>query len=99
MAGMIFPGRKVPHCFPTYIEPFPRSSRNQLPTIKMATKEDLDVSVEHVNVKTGFSSDDALSTEWTEADETRIKRKMDWRLVPTVALLYLMCFIDRANIG
>ncbi|EME80662.1 uncharacterized protein MYCFIDRAFT_141003 [Pseudocercospora fijiensis CIRAD86] len=31
--------------------------------------------------------------------ETRLRRKIDVYIVPTVALLYLFCFIDRANIG
>ncbi|EMT67694.1 hypothetical protein FOC4_g10005802 [Fusarium odoratissimum] len=31
--------------------------------------------------------------------EARLRRKIDWMIVPTVCLLYLFCFIDRANIG
>lgn len=31
--------------------------------------------------------------------EARLRRKIDLYIVPTVALLYLFCFIDRANIG
>lgn len=31
--------------------------------------------------------------------ERRLVRKIDLYIVPTVALLYLFCFIDRANIG
>lgn len=31
--------------------------------------------------------------------EKKLRRKMDLYLIPTVALLYLFCFIDRANIG
>ena len=34
-------------------------------------------------------------SEWTVADEKRIVRMMDLRLVPVVWLLYLLCFIDR----
>jgi MFS family permease len=32
-------------------------------------------------------------------EEARLRRKIDRWIVPTVALLYLFCFIDRANIG
>ena len=32
-------------------------------------------------------------------EEARLRRKIDRYVVPTVALLYLFCFIDRANIG
>jgi len=31
--------------------------------------------------------------------ESRLRLKIDFYVVPTVALLYLFCFIDRANIG
>ncbi|OJJ55533.1 hypothetical protein ASPSYDRAFT_48743 [Aspergillus sydowii CBS 593.65] len=31
--------------------------------------------------------------------EGRLRRKIDWYIVPTVSLMYLFCFIDRANIG
>lgn len=31
--------------------------------------------------------------------ERRLRRKIDIFVVPTVMLMYLMCFIDRANIG
>lgn len=31
--------------------------------------------------------------------EARLRRKIDLYIVPTVAILYLFCFIDRANIG
>ncbi|KAK1832006.1 putative mfs transporter [Podospora conica] len=31
--------------------------------------------------------------------EARLRRKIDLMVVPTVSLLYLFCFIDRANIG
>lgn len=31
--------------------------------------------------------------------ERRLVRKIDFYIIPTVAMLYLFCFIDRANIG
>lgn len=31
--------------------------------------------------------------------EKKLRRKIDRFIVPPVALLYLFCFIDRANIG
>lgn len=31
--------------------------------------------------------------------EARLRWKIDLYIIPTVALLYLFCFIDRANIG
>ncbi len=37
--------------------------------------------------------------DWTEEEETSIRRKIDRRIVPLVTILYLLCFLDRANIG
>ena len=33
------------------------------------------------------------------AAEARLRMKIDMFIIPTIALLYLFCFIDRANIG
>lgn len=32
---------------------------------------------------------------WTEAEETAIRHKLDWQIVPIVTLMYLLCFLDR----
>ncbi|KAF4249795.1 hypothetical protein LV164_008443 [Aspergillus fumigatus] len=37
--------------------------------------------------------------EFDRAAESRLRLKIDLYIVPTVSLLYLFCFIDRANIG
>lgn len=37
--------------------------------------------------------------EFDKKAESRLRWKMDFFLLPTVSLLYLFCFIDRANIG
>lgn len=37
--------------------------------------------------------------QWTEEEETVLRHKMDWRTVPWVTVLYLLCFLDRINIG
>ncbi|KAI5924830.1 major facilitator superfamily domain-containing protein [Camillea tinctor] len=39
------------------------------------------------------------SPNWTVEEETEVRRKLDWQLVPTVTILYLLCFLDRVNIG
>ncbi|TGZ83492.1 MFS general substrate transporter [Ascodesmis nigricans] len=45
------------------------------------------------------ASSDIANGEWTEEEEKRVTRKIDLHLVPLVTVLYLLCFIDRANIG
>ena len=49
---------------------------------------------------------DALATtpgvtleSFSHLDEKKILRKMDWHLIPMLALLYLLSFLDRGNIG
>lgn len=37
--------------------------------------------------------------EFDKEAESRLRWKIDLYVVPTVALMYLFCFIDRANIG
>lgn len=32
---------------------------------------------------------------WTETEETAIRHKLDWQIVPIVTLMYLLCFLDR----
>jgi hypothetical protein len=36
---------------------------------------------------------------WTDTEEAAIRRKFDRRLIPMFTALYLLCFLDRANIG
>jgi hypothetical protein len=37
--------------------------------------------------------------QFDAVEEKQLVRKIDLCIVPTVALLYMFCFIDRANIG
>jgi hypothetical protein len=50
----------------------------------------------HLEVDPAKSSDSDEEITWTEEEEKRIRNKIDWRLVPTVTFLYLLCFLDRA---
>jgi len=56
---------------------------------------------EDVAEKTSNSSAEleAQHVELDEAESARVLRKVDMRLVPMLALLYLVAFIDRSNIG
>lgn len=31
--------------------------------------------------------------------ERRVRRKLDWHIIPLVSALYLLAFLDRSNIG
>jgi uncharacterized protein YcbK (DUF882 family) len=41
----------------------------------------------------------AFLANFTEDQRKAVVRKVDWRLVPMLLILYLISFIDRANIG
>ena len=41
----------------------------------------------------------SLESSMSQKEKSRLLLKMDLYLMPTVALLYLFCFVDRANIG
>ncbi|KAI9055970.1 hypothetical protein LZ554_000904 [Drepanopeziza brunnea f. sp. 'monogermtubi'] len=54
-----------------------------------------------MSVKDSSSPDnfDIESIEWDDQDERRIRRRIDIRILPTVFCMYLLCFLDRTNIG
>ena len=49
-------------------------------------------------VDKGYGADTVIS-HLSKKEEQRILRKVDYRLVPILALLYLVAFVDRSNIG
>ncbi|KAI1760245.1 putative MFS transporter [Hypoxylon sp. FL1150] len=56
----------------------------------------------HLAAEEGFAATDSHGVPIVELDqlaERKLRNKIDRMVVPTVALLYLFCFIDRANIG
>lgn len=56
-------------------------------------------SVEVIEKVDAAYSDAAQLDDATRRAERKLRLKIDLYIVPTVALLYLMCFIDRTNIG
>lgn len=43
----------------------------------------------------------AFAATWVDGtdEERRLRRKLDWRILPCTWTLYLLGFLDRANIG
>ena len=37
--------------------------------------------------------------EWNEQEETRVRRKIDWRLMPVLILTYGLQYYDKAMLG
>lgn len=52
-----------------------------------------------VTEKVEISRDAENVSAAARKEERRLRTKIDFFVVPTVTLLYLMCFIDRTNIG
>jgi hypothetical protein len=51
---------------------------------------------DHLELDPTKSESSGDEVDWTEAEETAIRRKIDRRIVPLVTVLYLFCFLDRA---
>lgn len=45
------------------------------------------------------AEESAFLASFTDEQRKTALRKVDWRLVPVLLVLYLISFIDRANIG
>lgn len=65
-------------------------------------KEAMMTDVAHDAAERGHLATDQYGhalVEFDKAAESRLRLKIDLCIVPTVALMYLFCFIDRANVG
>ena len=65
-------------------------------------KESMMGDVAHDAAERGHLATDEYGqalVEFDKAAESRLRLKIDLYIVPTVAVMYLFCFIDRANIG
>ena len=54
------------------------------------------VTVEHKIQEAGECSDD---TSEQGINNKRLLRKIDWRIIPWVSLLYCLSYLDRSSIG
>ncbi|KAK3905519.1 major facilitator superfamily domain-containing protein [Staphylotrichum tortipilum] len=63
------------------------------------TTESDSVSNEKVVAKSAHSDDVMESAGWDAASTKKLIRKVDLTLIPFLALLYLLSFLDRTNIG
>ena len=61
-------------------------------------QEDGDIQGEKVTFEHGLNAADRHE-DFSGVDEKKTLRKMDIRLIPVLAVLYLLAFLDRGNIG
>jgi hypothetical protein len=69
-----------------------------------ATRETDSLDVGHLDKKSKDGSNPAPASVLEEVDggtvnEKALLRKIDWRLLPAVGILYLLSFLDRSNVG
>lgn len=57
------------------------------------------IETERVRNGNMTSEDAAFLASFSDDSRKVVLRKVDWRLVPVLLVLYLISFIDRANIG
>jgi len=55
------------------------------------------------HVDTDSSSQEGTSQQddvcWWEQDDVKVRRKLDWHIVPLLCVCYVFAFLDRSNIG
>lgn len=63
----------------------------------------LELKYAEKQLETTTESKDSSSLEnavhWDDKATAKLIRKIDWKLIPFLALLYLLSFLDRTNIG
>ncbi|EEB91523.1 hypothetical protein MPER_10100 [Moniliophthora perniciosa FA553] len=77
-----------------------KSPRPNAGSARSTTTSQLHMSSENAKSELeelGMSSKDAA--QFDPSAEARLRTKIDFYVIPSVSLLYLFCFIDRANIG
>ena len=81
------------------------SEKNTSPTNEQLSESDKAVFHDetlHSAAERGHAATDKFGNSLLTFDkqaEARLRLKIDLYIIPTVAVLYLFCFIDRANIG
>jgi hypothetical protein len=61
------------------------------------TKSTASLGVEEIDIDNGQQQQDDFYVD--PIAEKRLVRKLDWKLIPWLCLLYLISFLDRTNIG
>ncbi|KAF8316360.1 hypothetical protein DL93DRAFT_2166201 [Clavulina sp. PMI_390] len=65
---------------------------------KEMAPEKRDESLNDSELATSTTGGDA-ALEMTPAEYRKLRRRVDWRILPYCSLLYLLSFLDRVNIG
>ncbi|KAI0394933.1 MFS general substrate transporter [Xylariaceae sp. FL0594] len=74
-----------------------RDSREKYPISESRVEHDIHGAAERGVVITDNHGDSLV--RFDHEAERKLRNKLDYMVVPTVSILYLFCFIDRANVG
>ena len=61
--------------------------------------DDAKVHVEQDKSDPASGSTSDVDDDFSAVNERTLLRKLDWRLLPAVGILYLLSFLDRSNVG
>lgn len=86
------------------VAPKERSSDDEKPVVELpqASHEEIHKETAQAAAERGRAATDKYGNAlvyFDPAEERRLRWKIDLYIIPSVSLLYLFCFIDRANIG
>lgn len=88
-------GVKNVHDASTAIHP---ENHDELRTVKRANKDDI-VPDDATTLSDSELAREAALTALTVEEEKKLIRKVDWRLIPLLAMLYLVKKLDESNVG
>ncbi|OAQ59459.1 high-affinity nicotinic acid transporter [Pochonia chlamydosporia 170] len=66
---------------------------------KSPAAQDIDPHISDADIETKAAAVEVVESSFTPTETKRLLRKLDWTLLPFLSLLYLLSFLDRANIG
>ncbi|KAL3457531.1 major facilitator superfamily domain-containing protein [Aspergillus heterothallicus] len=82
------------------MSPFKRSSAVHVENASPEKNLEAAPTIEQTYMQSGLSADDAyFLANFSEERRRKCVRKIDWRLCPLLAFLYLVSYIDKASIG
>lgn len=82
----------------------PQSNPQSTMTAQTPAKPEASAEKTPVDSKHGGDTDPASASDLDELspgaiNEQALLRRLDWRLLPAVGILYLLSFLDRSNVG
>ncbi|KAK0644309.1 high-affinity nicotinic acid transporter [Cercophora newfieldiana] len=65
----------------------------------MAAEKKANLSADETSAPASIIAADPEAPGWDEKATKRLLWRLDWHIIPFMSLIYLLCFLDRTNIG